>query len=109
MLRVLLWFRAGCPTMPDPKGRMSQEEFGAAANWLNSKVKNAGTCDRCGEKAGITLEPDIGHLFLPSLRVSWPMLVLMCQNCGSTRLHSAVKAGVITPATSAEEDGNEKP
>lgn len=91
--------------MPDPKGKMSPEEHEKAVNWLNEKGKRPGRCEGCGKKA-IYLKRDLAQLLIPGWNQAYPLLVLMCTNCGLIRLHGAIRAGI--EASDQEETANDE-
>ena len=82
--------------MPDDDGKLTREEFDAAVERLNAEIKGAGGCRVC-KKGKLQLNSMVGHLTnLPRTR-SYPVLVVICDQCGYVRLHGAMKAGVVRP------------
>ena len=84
--------------MPDNKGQLTGEEGKAATEWLNAKIKGAGSCGVC-KKGTLSLKGLVGHLLNAQGTGGYPVLVAICDRCGFVQLHGAMKAGIVKDAT----------
>lgn len=81
----------------EEKSQLWKDQF---VKFVNDKVPNSGLCKECGEKT-MTV-PD--HIVAPPVFVdggfalggrSYPLIMLVCTNCGNTRFFNAVVAGAV--------------
>lgn len=79
--------------MPDPRGRLSEEEKRVATDWIAQKWKQEKSCPVCGTSAWT-----MGDHVVSFARVAadyWA-IILACDNCGYMRLFNAVRIGLFS-------------
>jgi ribosomal protein L32 len=101
--------------MPDQHGKLTDEEAKKATAWLNAHTKLHG-CPSCGSNRW-TLAPHLVNLMTYAGRAiviggpTYPAILLVCNECGHFRLHSAIVAGVLPrpelPKKQQEENAEE--
>lgn len=79
--------------MPDDKGRLTPADRETIARWLGTRQAMT-QCPSCGKT-----DWELGEYLaqLPAFGRSYPSVVLLCRVCAFTRLHNAVKIGVVKP------------
>lgn len=88
--------------MPDTDGKLTVEEKGRIAKFLEDK-KAIRPCDSCGETAWTIGD----HLLSANIQVpgvglsiggpTYPQVLLVCRNCFNTRSYMAVPMGISGP------------
>lgn len=81
---------------------MNDEIKKKAIAWFEEK-KKIRTCDCCGENSWMLSEDIVTTpIFSNSGMIiggkSYPHVMLICNNCGNTKLFNAVKMGILPPS-----------
>ena len=82
--------------MPDEYGKLSDQEFATAKEWLTKRIK--GPCSACGNRSWTLAK----HVMSMRTEVKnflgetpyFPALLMICNNCGYFRFHGARRAGI---------------
>jgi len=94
--------------MPDPSGKLTEEEKRKISDWFRERWKLPATCPICG-----TMNWTIGeHLVQPLTfsgggisvgGITYPQVMLISTDCGYTRLFNAVMLGLLPQAPPTEQ------
>ena len=86
-------------SQPRPPGAMPQEQIEDIARKLNERIERSGACKVCG-KGHYSIGP---HLVAPPViqdgglmlgGPTYPLVMLICGNCGHTRFHNITALGL---------------
>jgi hypothetical protein len=102
-----------------PSSELTQEQRLTVQKWFDEKMAGGviGKCGMCGSRSWTLVE----HLVAPPTwnsgggmligGISFPMVMITCQNCGNTHFHSAVMIGLVSsdlPADPAKPEAKEE-
>jgi hypothetical protein len=100
------------PDDPNLKNLWDKGQLAKISAWVNSKWRQGVTCSQCGASQwSIGTSP--GHLLLGTsdgstivAGASYPVIVVLCGNCGHMVLVNALTAGVSEPLQPVTEVAN---
>lgn len=90
--------------MPDSTGKLTQEEYQRAVQWINTRWMGAVPCEMCGAKQHwdtlqyLVAPPNVSDTKQKILTgYFYPQFMVLCTNCGNTKYVNAYITGVVTP------------
>lgn len=91
---------------------LSEEAKKRLIEWITSRWANAGKCSVCGVKEwqvgthAVALMTTVGDTMSMNIggSIVYPVVPLMCKNCGNTTLINAFMSGIIKPKAGEASD-----